>query len=498
MRPDGIDRTGTLTLSGLNTYSGATTIDNGAVLAAGVADAFSANSAVTDNGELDLGTADQTIASLNSTNTAALVGSFSGSGTGPAVLTINNGGSFAGVIEDGSKGVATALTLAGGTLTLTSDNTYTGATTIDGTLVLTGTGSISDSSGVDDEGTFDISGLTNGGTSIKTLSGDGSVTLGAKTLTLTAGNDTFSGVIGGNGGLTVDGTGTETLTGVDTYTGATTIGSNETLALSGSGSIAASGGVADSGIFVISATTAGASIKTLSGDGSVTLGAKTLTLTKGNDIFSGVISGSGALTVDGSGTETLSGANTYTGATTIGSGETLALSGTGSIAGSSDVIDNGTFDISATTSGASIVTLSGDGTVDLGSKTLTLTAGNDTFSGVISGSGALTVDGTGTETLSGTNTYTRRDHDRFQRDAGAVGHRLDCGLQRRHRQRHLRHLGHHRRLDQDAVGRGQCQSRRRDADADGGSRHLLGRDLRRGRTDGRRQRHRDAVGRQHL
>ena len=195
---------GTLTLSGLNTYSGVTTIDSGAVLAAGVADTFSAGSAVTDNGELDLGSTDQTIAALNSTNTAALVGSFSGSGTGPAVLTINNGGSFAGVVEDGSAGAATALTLAGGTLTLTGDNLYTGATTISGTLVLSGSGSIADSSDVVDDGTFDISATTSGA-SIVTLSGDGTVGLGTETLTLSDASTTFSGAIDGSGGLTLDG-----------------------------------------------------------------------------------------------------------------------------------------------------------------------------------------------------------------------------------------------------------------------------------------------------
>jgi autotransporter-associated beta strand protein len=166
---------GTLTLSGLNTYSGTTTIDPGAVLAAGVAGTFSANSAVTDNGELDLGTTDQTIKALNGTNTAALVGSFSGTGAGPAVLTIGTGGSFAGVIEDGTAGAATALTLTAGTETLTGTNTYTGATTINGgTLALSVAGSIAESADVAvGDGaagaTFDISGLTNGGTMIVTL-----------------------------------------------------------------------------------------------------------------------------------------------------------------------------------------------------------------------------------------------------------------------------------------------------------------------------------------
>ena len=98
-----------------NTYTGATTIDSGATLAAGIADAFSALSAVTDNGKLDLGTYDQTVEALSGTNTAALVGSFSGTGTSPAVLTVSNGGLFAGVIQDGTgtaDNSVTALTLS--------------------------------------------------------------------------------------------------------------------------------------------------------------------------------------------------------------------------------------------------------------------------------------------------------------------------------------------------------------------------------------------------
>ena len=47
----------------------------------------------------------------------------------------------------------------------------------------------------------------------------------------------------------------------------------------GTGSIAASSIVTDNGTFDISATTAGASITTLSGSGIVTLGSQTLTLT---------------------------------------------------------------------------------------------------------------------------------------------------------------------------------------------------------------------------
>ncbi len=269
-------------------------------------------------------------------------------------------------------------------------------------MALSGAGSVAASSGIADSGTLNIS-ATTAGTSIKTLSGAGAVTLGARPLTLTAGSTTFSGVIGGTGGLTLSG-GTETLSGTNTYSGVTTISSGATLALSGAGIVAASSGITDSGTFDISATAAGTSIKTLSGAGVVTLGAQPLMLTAGSTTFSGVIGGTGGLTLSG-GTETLSGVNSFSGPTTINSGATLALSGAGSVAASSGIADSGTFDISATTAGTSIKTLSGAGAVTLGAQPLVLTAGSTTFSGVIGGTGGLTLSG-GTETLSGGNTYS--------------------------------------------------------------------------------------------
>ncbi|MCW4582231.1 autotransporter-associated beta strand repeat-containing protein, partial [Gluconacetobacter entanii] len=112
-----------------------------------------------------------------------------------------------------------------GTTTLTGTDTYTGATTIDnGTLALSGTGSIAQSTGVQDNAAFDISGVTTGSSSIQSLNGAGTVALGGNTLDITNGNatfgNTFSGVASGSGGLTVSG-GTETLSGANTYTGVT-------------------------------------------------------------------------------------------------------------------------------------------------------------------------------------------------------------------------------------------------------------------------------------
>ena len=424
--------------------------------------------------------------------------------------------------------------VGGGSVTLTSSaNAYTGSTTINsnGVVFLSGSGTLASSSGVDDEGVFDIS-QTTSGASLISLSGAGTVNLGAKTLTLTDGSGTFSGTMTGTGGFTLTagteiftgantytggtvitggtlelgaagtsgsivgnvadagalefyrtdnvtfdgvvsgagtvtqiGTGTITLTAVNTYTGSTSV-TTGTLALSGNGSIAASSSVGVGGILDISATS-GASIKSLTGSGTVQLGAQNLTFTAASGTFSGVIAGSGGVIMNG-GTELLSGANTYTGATIVNGGTlqlgasavtynvtdnatlgfnsasaiamtgvvsgsggiaqsgagvttistvqtftgattittgTLALSGSGSIAASSGVTDNSIFSITASTGAVSITSLSGIGTVNLGSQTLVLTSAQGSFSGTITGTGGVTLLG-GNETLSGVNTYT--------------------------------------------------------------------------------------------
>jgi autotransporter-associated beta strand protein len=406
---------GTETLTGVNSYTGATTINAGAALALGGSGSIATSSGVTANGVFD----------ISQTTSGASIATLSGSGAvalGGQTLTLTNAsGTFSGVIADGGigGGIGGGLTIASGIETLTNANTYTGSTTIDpgATLALAGSGSIA-SSRVTANGTLDVSQM--GATaSIGSLSGTGAVYLGAQNLVLADASGTFSGVVSNNGvingtggGLILD-AGTETLTGVNTYDGGSTINRGATLALSGSGSVASSVVQAD-GTFDISQTTAGASIVSLSGTGEVALGGQALTVTGGIGTFDGVIAdggiggGTGGSLILAGGTQTLAGVNTYTGSTSINSGALLALAGSGSIAASSGVSDNGTFDISQTTSGASISTLSGSGAVNLGAQTLRLMNASGTFSGVIAGGGTgggLTIAG-GTETLTGVSTYT--------------------------------------------------------------------------------------------
>src|SRR5690606_9037931 len=100
---------------------------------------------------------------------------------------------------------------------------YTGSTQVaaGSGLVLAGAGSIAASSVVHNDGTLDIA-ATAAGAAVRSLAGTGTVALGDRTLTLTQAGDTFTGSIGGAGGLEVTG-GMQTLSGSNTYRGGTTL-----------------------------------------------------------------------------------------------------------------------------------------------------------------------------------------------------------------------------------------------------------------------------------
>jgi fibronectin-binding autotransporter adhesin len=207
------DDIGTLTLTGVNTFTGNAVIFGGTLALSGngsVADAYN----VIDDGTFD----------ISATNNGASISSLNGSAAsivnlGAQTLTLTNAfDEFDGVIV-GSGG----LTVAAGGETLAGANAYTGATTINagGMLALLGSGSIANSGDVIANGTFDISNTTNGA-SIVSLDGSGSVNLGAQSLSLTNASGTFNGVIEGSGGLVVA-AGQQVLDGVNTYTGATIV-----------------------------------------------------------------------------------------------------------------------------------------------------------------------------------------------------------------------------------------------------------------------------------
>jgi autotransporter-associated beta strand protein len=198
---------------------------------------------------------------------------------------------------------------------------------------------------------------------------------------------TFSGVISGTGSLTIGpGPVTEILAGANTYMGPTTINGG-TLQLGAANALPSGTAVEVDAGGTLDLNNNNATIGSLVGAGTVTLGSGILNAGGDNTstTFSGVISGTGGLNKSGTGTLTLTGANTY------GSN-----GGTRILAGTLQVGNGGT-------SG----TL-GSGSISAGNGTLAFNRSDAlTVSNVIVGSGlALTQAGTGTLTLTGANTYT--------------------------------------------------------------------------------------------
>ena len=320
---------GSMTLSGTNTYSGSTTIDSGA-LVLGRSGALSASTAVTVGYEatLDLGGFDQTLGSLAGTSRSTVK---LGSGT----LTV--GGNNTSTTFNGSISGSGALIKEGtGTLTLLYYHNYTGGTTIsNGTLQI---GSGNASGGV-------VGNIVNN--SALVFSCDHWYG--------------FAGAISGSGSVAQSGSGITSLEGINTYTGGTILNSG-TLELDsnqaiGSGTLTINGGflrakgmertIANK-VVINNDFSLGRSTH-LSGSISLT---KDITLTSTNPdvrspvttVISGAIGGAHGITFkDGSnptGTVILAGANTYTGATVVSSG-TLFVNG--SLGDSAVTVGSGAF-----------------------------------------------------------------------------------------------------------------------------------------------------------
>ncbi|MFN4257799.1 MAG: autotransporter-associated beta strand repeat-containing protein [Gemmataceae bacterium] len=143
-------------------------------------------------------------------------------------------------------------------------------------------------------------------------------------------------------------------------------------------------------------------------NGAITLGSGlVLTGTGTNAAINGDIGESGSQTVtkQGAGTWTLAGNNTYTGLTTVSAG-TLQVDGGSAILDTNTVNVNVAGATLALLDDETIGTLNGvaGGIVQLNANTLTVGAGS--FAGNINGSGGLTKNTAGILTLSGTNSYT--------------------------------------------------------------------------------------------
>ncbi len=432
---------GTLLLSGSNSYSGGTTVNagvlqvgnanalgsgpltlNGGVLSSASTTAYTLGNALAIAGSATLGSA------LN--NGALTFAGASATLSSSPVLTVNS----PVTISSPLGGVGGSLTMAGPSiLTLTGTNSYDSGTTLNGgTLAIAA-----------DANLGGVAALTfNGGalliTASTTLNASRTISLGASggtidiPFTATGSLDTpnttgvkFSGQITGSGGLTINGGSGGNLPATapyllvldglnNNYTGNTTINNatvtndvnvNPAINILPATTVLT---LTNSAVFAFYSGNALQTLGGLNGDKTTAVGTENNSSPTGLSIdpvagatytFAGNIGdvdvlgrGNGgttgiALTVtfSGQGTQVLTGSNLYTGATTISSG-TLQLGNggaTGSIALSA-VTDNGVLAIDR-------------------SDTITLSS---LINGVLTGSGGLLQNGDGTLTLDDANAYT--------------------------------------------------------------------------------------------
>ena len=333
---------GTVTLTGSNTYTGNTYLNQGTI-------AYSLSN------DLSYGGAISGIGGLNKSGTATLTLTGNNSYSGPTTISggglVVNGSLGAGstvtvqntAVLSGSGIIGGGVVLSGGTINLSSGGSICGASTASGGYWL-GAGSVGGLLTVP-SGTFTI-GSTSGTTNLTavgglSVTGTGAINFASSVNTLTGSlnyassiSTTLVGIIAGNGSsVTLNNSATVLgLSGSNTYGGGTNVAAGTLQADSatafGSGRLTVSGGTVDlNGNSYTFASLAGSTSGVLTN--SSTAATVTVSMTGGSTIYGGAISGSGnhtlALVLSGSGALTLSGTNSYSGGTTVTSG-TLNIS----------------------------------------------------------------------------------------------------------------------------------------------------------------------------
>jgi autotransporter-associated beta strand protein/T5SS/PEP-CTERM-associated repeat protein len=344
---------GTLTLTGANTYSGTTTVDAGTLQLS--------NSLALQNSALDTsGAGVVTLSSVSAPTLGGLIGSTNLADVittdygNVTALTLNPqsgaSNSYSGVIANGADGM-TFTKSGAGTQVLSGANTYTGTTTISaGNLTLQSTNASSAyviaggaTLEINNAGNLNFATTTYSGTGTFKKTGAGEVVWSDSTATFALGSGSLIDVQEGTmvAGNFANEVWTSNLSDLTVASGATFDGVEANIR--------------------VDALNGGGTIKSGYGDQVFTFG-----VDNGGGTFSGVLTDShapGNYTKVGLGTQILTGANTYTGTTTISAG-TLEVSGTaGALTATTAVnINGGTLLLS----GSEANRINDDATISLG------------------------------------------------------------------------------------------------------------------------------------
>ncbi len=443
-----------VTLSGANTWSGATTITAG-TLRNGAANVLGNTTAVTVSAGAfyDLANVNETVGSISgagaitlgsgnltaggNNTTTDFSGVISGSGmlskTGTGTLTLSGTNLHSGgtTLLNGYLTPTLAGSLGSGTFTFTAGTNASGLRLT--TAITIANAIVFNSGGLSGRGAFDQVGPTSGALS-GPITINGATNVGGHFGSNTGGVLTVSGMITSSVAVTVR-IGTVVLSGggsgytaIDQSEGTLLVGANDGIATTAVVDVASFGtGTLDLNGF--NQTLAG--LQRTSTQSATVTSATPATLTLNQPaarIYGGVITGMVSMVKNLAGVLTLSGASTYSGTTTVAAGGLLISNATalGATSGATTVAAGANLTVAGVLVGAEPLTISGSGIANTGVVVTTGTAawsgpvtlaanatigstGTFTVSGVVgeSASGmALTKLGSGTLALGGANTYT--------------------------------------------------------------------------------------------
>jgi fibronectin-binding autotransporter adhesin len=362
------NNSGTLVLSGVNTFSGYTVVNGGTLNLSGTS--ALANSTLTTGGvvfDSSVGSHAFTIGGLSGSANLSLIDN----GGNAVALSVGNNNvptTYSGALS----GTGSLVKVGTGTLTLDGASTYTGKTSVAaGTLTVSSLNSV-------------VGGAASSSLGAPITSANGTIAIGATTV---AGSLNYVGA----------GETTDRIIDLAGTTGGATISANGTGALVFSSNLTATG--------------AGAKTLTLSGSSDAAI----------NNIIQGAIVDSGSatsVTKSGMSTWVLAGNNSYTGATVVGTGGTLKIGATGSggngplgtVAAGTTISSGGTLDLNGfTLANAEALTLNGNG-VSSGTSTagalLNSSATGVNYSGLVTLGSASKIVANGNINLTNTGTIT--------------------------------------------------------------------------------------------